>query len=65
MPRERRRVRQTRDPDRRYGDRRLARGFRALVERLVERDEIEVVDSMWGREFRPKPAKEAEPPASA
>ena len=56
MPRERRSERKPRDPDRRVGDRRLARGFRKLVEGLVEKGEVEVVDSMWGREFRPKPA---------
>jgi len=53
MPRERRRKREARDPDRRYGDRRLAKGFRSLVEDLVEKGEVEVVDSPWGREFKP------------
>lgn len=53
MPKERRRKRESREPDRRYGDRRLAKGFRDLVEGLVEKGEIEVVDSPWGREFRP------------
>jgi hypothetical protein len=55
MPRERRSQRKPRDPDRRYGDRRLALGFRKLVEGLVEKGEIEVVETMWGREFHPKP----------
>ncbi len=50
---ERRRKRESREPDRRYGDRRLAKGFRTLVEGLVEKGEIEVVDSPWGREFKP------------
>ena len=53
MPTERRRKREPRDPDRRYGDRRLAKGFRTLVEGLEAKGEIEVVDSPWGREFRP------------
>ena len=55
MPRERRSQRKARDPDRRIGDRRLALGFRKLVEGLVEKGEVEVVDSLWGREFHPKP----------
>ena len=53
MSSERRSKRESRDPDRRYGDRRLAKGFRTLVEDLVEKGEIEVVDSPWGREFKP------------
>ncbi|MEP7105195.1 MAG: hypothetical protein ABI838_05055 [Chloroflexota bacterium] len=62
MPRERRSERKRRDPDRRVGDRRLALGFRKLVEGLVEKGEVDVVDSMWGREFHPKPPA---PPAPA
>jgi len=62
LTRERRRKREPHEPDRRFGDRRLASGFRALVEGLVEKGEIEVVDSLWGREFRP-PEPPAEPPA--
>jgi hypothetical protein len=61
MARERRRVRKPHEPDRRYGDRRLALGFRTLVEGLVEKGEVEVVDSLWGREFVPKPPDEPEP----
>jgi hypothetical protein len=53
VPTERRRKREPRNPDRRYGDRRLAKGFRTLVDGLVEKGEIEVVDSPWGREFKP------------
>ncbi len=56
---ERRRKREPREPDRRGGDRRLAKGFRSLVDGLVEKGEIEVVDSLWGREFR----RPANPPA--
>lgn len=61
MARERRRVRKPHEPDRRYGDRRLAAGFRTLVEGLVEKGEVEVVDSLWGREFVPKPPAGAGP----
>ena len=62
MARERRRIREPREPDRRYGDRRLALGFRTLVEGLVEKGEVEVVDSVWGREFREKAPPEPEQP---
>jgi hypothetical protein len=65
MARERRRGRQPHEPDRRYGDRRLALGFRTLVEGLVEKGEVEVVDSPWGREFVPKPPDEPEPSPAA
>jgi hypothetical protein len=61
MARERRRVRKPHEPDRRYGDRRLAAGFRTLVDGLVEKGEVEVVDSLWGREFVTKPPDEADP----
>jgi hypothetical protein len=61
----RRRQREPRQPDRRYGDRRLAKGFRTLIEDLVEKGEIEVVDSPWGREFKapegPDPKTPADP----
>jgi hypothetical protein len=59
---ERRRNQEPHRPDRRIGDRRLAKGFRTLVEGLVEKGEIEVVDSPWGREFRPPETLQAKPP---
>lgn len=59
MESERRRKRKPREPERRYGDRRLAKGFRTLVEELVEKGQIEVVDSPWGREFKPRDTEES------
>jgi hypothetical protein len=48
-----RRTRSTRrEPERRYADRRQAHNFRALVEELLARGEIEIVETIWGREFR-------------
>ena len=52
MAAERRVNREAREPDRRYADRRQAKALRAIVEELVIRGEIEVVDTAWGREFR-------------
>jgi hypothetical protein len=52
-----RRTRKTkRTPERRYADRRQAHTFRAVVNELLERGEIEIVETMWGREFRRLPA---------
>ena len=59
----RRRRREPREPDRRYGDRRLAKGARALIDSLVEKGEIEVVDTLWGREFRPPESPAPKTPA--
>jgi hypothetical protein len=52
MPADRRISKQKREPNRRYADRRQAKALRAIVEELVQRGEIEVVDTVWGREFR-------------
>ena len=45
-----------REPERRYADRRQAWTFRAVVDELLARGEIEIVETMWGREFRRIPA---------
>jgi hypothetical protein len=45
-----------RTPERRYADRRQAHTFRAVVNELLERGEIEIVETIWGREFRRLPA---------
>jgi hypothetical protein len=42
----------TRNPERRYADRRQSLAFRALVDELLERGEIEIVETLWGRELR-------------
>ena len=49
---ERRQRRSRRVPERRYADRRQAHAFRAVVDELLARGEIEIVETMWGREFR-------------
>jgi len=52
MTRERRTRNARREPERRYADRRQAKTFRAVVDELVARGEIEIVETIWGREFR-------------
>ena len=55
MAADRRQQKRGRQPDRRYADRRQAHQFRATVDELLARGEIEIVETMWGREFRRLP----------
>ena len=56
-----RRIRKVkREPERRYADRRQAHTFRAVVDELLARGEIEIVETMWGREFRRIPGVDEE-----
>jgi hypothetical protein len=52
MSSERRRRKSPRDPERRYADRRQSPAFRALVDDLLARGEIQIVETLWGRELR-------------
>jgi len=52
MAAERRTRNRGREPERRYADRRQAIAFRAIVSELLGRGEIEIVETLWGREFR-------------
>jgi hypothetical protein len=60
MSADRRVTRSRRDPERRYADRRQSPAFRALVDDLLQRGEIEIVETLWGRELR-----RVSPPRSA
>jgi hypothetical protein len=55
---DRRKRKVQRTPERRYADRRQAHTFRAVVDELLARGEIEIVETMWGREFRRLPGPE-------
>jgi hypothetical protein len=59
-----RRARRTkRTPERRYADRRQSPAFRALVAELLKKGEIEIVETLWGRELR-RIERPHEPPQS-